>query len=237
MIPNGDDPPPRRSFPIVTLTLIAINIVVFVYELSLSDRTLNQLIMAAGVTPLEIRTGRDIGPPAPYGNVYLTLITSMFLHGGWLHIGSNMLFLWIFGDNVEDRLGHLRYVLFYFLCGLAAGAAQISSDPGSQVPSIGASGAIAGVLAGYFVLFPRATVRTLLFIGPFITMTRVPAIIMIGFWFVTQLVSGLAAISQAAAQTNPGGVAFWAHVGGFVAGLPLVLLLRQPERQGTYTYR
>ena len=149
----------------------------------------------------------------------------MFLHGGFLHIGSNMLFLWIFGDNVEDRLGHLRYILFYLVCGLGASAAHIYFNWGSTVPSVGASGAIAGVLAGYMLLFPSATVRTLLFLGPFITMTRVPAIIMIGFWFVTQLVSGLAALGPAAQTT---GVAFWAHVGGFVVGLPLVLLLKGP---------
>jgi membrane associated rhomboid family serine protease len=235
MIPIGDDPPPRRSFPIVTLTLIALNIVVFLYELTVPN--INSLFLSAGVTPREFMLGRDLPPQAPYGNIYLTLITSMFLHGGWLHIGSNMLFLWIFGDNVEDRLGHLRYLLFYFACGLAANAAQIYFNQSSTIPSVGASGAIAGVLAGYFVLFPRATVRTLLFIGPFITVTRIPAIIMIGFWFVTQVVSGLASLGPATAQTNPNGVAFWAHVGGFIVGLPLVLLLRRPERQGTFSYR
>jgi membrane associated rhomboid family serine protease len=234
MIPIGDDPPPRRSFPIVTLTLIAVNIVVFIFELTVSNT--DALFRADGVTPLEFATGRDIPPPAPYGKYYLTLLTSMFLHGGWLHIGSNMLFLWIFGDNVEDRLGHLRYVVFYFLCGLAASAAHIYFNWGSPIPSIGASGAIAGVLAGYFVLFPTATVRTLLILGPFITMTRVPAILMIGFWFVTQVVAGVAALGTSA-QTAAEGVAFWAHVGGFIAGLPLVLLLRQPERRPTFSYR
>jgi len=230
MIPISDDPPPRRSFPIVTLTLIAINIVVFLFELTVSNT--DTLFRAAGVTPLEFSTGRDIPPPAPYNSYYLTLLTSMFLHGGFLHIGSNMLFLWIFGDNVEDRLGHLRYLLFYFVCGLGASAAHIYFNWGSPVPSVGASGAIAGVLAGYFVLFPKATVRTLLFLGPFITMTRIPAIIMIGFWFVTQLLSGVAALGQ---TEQTAGVAFWAHIGGFIVGLPLVLLLRQPERPATFS--
>jgi membrane associated rhomboid family serine protease len=233
MIPISDDPPIRRSFPIVTLTLIAVNIVVFLYELSMGS-AIDTLFRSAGVTPLEFATGRDIPPPAPGGTIYTTLLTSMFLHGGFLHIGSNMLFLWIFGDNVEDALGHLRYLAFYLVCGLGASAAHIYFNWGSQIPSVGASGAIAGVLAGYVVLFPSASVRTLLFLGPFFTMTRVPAIFMIGFWFVTQLLSGVAALGQVE-QTS--GVAFWAHIGGFVVGLPLVLLLRQASRQPSVSYR
>jgi membrane associated rhomboid family serine protease len=232
MIPIGDDPPPRRSFPIVTMTLIAVNIVVFIYELMVPNTDV--LFRSAGVTPLEFATGRDIPPAAPYGTYYTTLLTSMFLHGGFLHIGSNMLFLWIFGDNVEDRLGHLRYLGFYLLCGLGASAAHIYFNLGSSIPSVGASGAIAGVLAGYFVLFPSASIRTLLFLGPIITMTRVPAIIMIGFWFVTQLLSGVAGLGQTE-QTS--GVAFWAHIGGFVVGLPLVLLLRPPAGERTFSFR
>lgn len=230
MIPISDDPPLRRSFPIVTITLIAVNIIVFLYELSLGSG-IDTLFRSAGVTPLEFAVRTDVPPAAPLGIFYTTLLTSMFLHGGFLHIGSNMLFLWIFGDNVEDRLGHLRYFAFYLLSGLGASAAHIYFNWGSTVPSVGASGAIAGVLAGYMLLFPSATVRTLLFLGPFITMTRVPAIIMIGFWFVTQLVSGLAALGPAAQTT---GVAFWAHVGGFVVGLPLVLLLKGPAPQGRF---
>ena len=233
MIPIGDDPPPRRSFPIVSLSLIAINVVVFIYELSLGNG-IDTLFRSAGVVPQEFAVSQDLPPPAPLNIYYTTLITSMFLHGGFMHIGSNMLFLWIFGDNVEDRLGHVRYLLFYLLCGLGASAAHIYFNWGSRIPSVGASGAIAGVLAGYFILFPSATVRTLLFLGPFITITRIPAIIMIGFWFVTQLLSGVAGLGQTE-QTS--GVAFWAHIGGFVIGLPLVFLLRLPERQPTYSYR
>jgi membrane associated rhomboid family serine protease len=232
MIPIGDDPPPRRTFPMVTLTLIAVNIVVFLYELTVPN--VDALFLSAGVTPLEFATGRDVPPPAPLNIYYTTLLTSMFLHGGFLHIGSNMLFLWIFGDNVEDRLGHLRYLLFYLLCGLGASAAHIYFNWGSRIPSVGASGAIAGVLAGYFVLFPSATVRTLLFLGPFITVTRIPAIIMIGFWFVTQLLAGVAGLGQAE-QTS--GVAFWAHIGGFIVGLPLIWLLRPPEQARAFSYR
>jgi membrane associated rhomboid family serine protease len=214
------------------LTLIAINIVVFIYELMVPNT--DALFRSAGVTPLEFATGRDIPPAAPYGIYYATLLTSMFLHGGLLHLGSNMLFLWIFGDNVEDQLGHLRYLLFYLLCGFGASAAQIYFNWGSPIPSVGASGAIAGVLAGYFVLFPSASVRTLLILGPFITMTRIPAIIMIGFWFVTQLLAGVAGLGQTE-QTS--GVAFWAHIGGFIIGIPLVLVLRQPQRSPTYSLR
>jgi len=232
MIPIGDDPPPRHSFPFITLALIAVNIVVFIYELMVPDT--NTLFRSAGVTPLEFATGRDLPPAAPLNSYLITLVTSMFLHGGFLHIGSNMLFLWIFGDNVEDRLGHLRYVAFYFLCGLGASAAHIYFNLQSAIPSVGASGAIAGVLAGYLLLFPTAQIRTLLFIGFFFTVTRVPAIIMIGFWFVTQLLSGVAALGQ---SEQTAGVAFWAHIGGFVVGLPLVLLLRPPARATTYSYR
>ena len=233
MIPISDDPPGRRTFPIVTITLIALNVLVFLYELSLGSG-IDTLFRSAGVTPLEFAVRTDVPPAAPLGIYPATLLTSMFLHGGFLHIGSNMLFLWIFGDNVEDRLGHLRFVGFYLLCGLGASAAHIYFNWGSTVPSVGASGAIAGVLAGYMLLFPSATVRTLLILGPFITMSRVPAIIMIGFWFVTQLVAGLAALGPSAQTT---GVAFWAHVGGFVVGLPLVLLLKGPLERSAFGYR
>ena len=235
MIPIGDDPPPRRSFPIVTVTLIAINLVAFVYELSLGN-SIDLLFRSAGVVPREFLVRQDLPPAAPLGIYYSTLITSMFLHGGFLHIGSNMLYLWVFGDNVEDRLGPLRYLLFYLLCGFGASAAHIYFNLTSNIPSVGASGAIAGVLAGYFVLFPSASIRTLLILGWFITVTRVPALIMIGIWFVTQFVAGLGSIGNAA-QTSRDGVAYWAHIGGFVVGLPLVLLLRRPARYPSYSYR
>jgi membrane associated rhomboid family serine protease len=232
MIPISDNPEPRRSFPLVTLTLIAVNVVVFIFELGYPNP--NALFRSAGVVPLEFATGTDIPPPAPLGNYYVTLITSMFLHGGFLHIASNMLFLWIFGDNVEDRMGHVRFLAFYLLCGLGASAVHIYFNWGSQIPSVGASGAIAGVLAAYFLLFPSATIRTLLFIGPFITMTRVPAVIMIGFWFVSQLLAGVASLGV---SEQTAGVAFWAHIGGFLIGLPLSLALRQPRRPAAFSYR
>ena len=234
MIPISDDPGPRRVTPVVTFALVAINVAVFAYELSLGNGV-QALVRSAGVVPLEYARGVDVPPAAPLGVYYTTLLTSMFLHGGFLHIASNMLYLWIFGDNVEDRLGHLRFLVFYLLCGFGATAAHLFFNWGSPIPSIGASGAIAGVLAGYLLLFPSASIRTLLFLGPFITMTRVPAIILIGFWFVTQLFSGVASIADGAEQTS--GIAFWAHVGGFVVGLPLVLLLRQRARTPAYALR
>lgn len=221
MIPLKDDPK-ARSAPAVTVALIVLNVLVFIYELSLGAQ-LEAFIRAYGTIPLEIVTGRDIGPPAPLHNPYLTLFTSMFLHGGLLHLGSNMLFLWVFGDNVEDAFGHVGYIIFYFACGIAANAAQIAINPQSTLPSVGASGAIAGVLGAYMVMFPSAQVRTLLFLGPIILLPRLPALLLIGFWFVTQLISGF---GQIGIQQETGGVAFWAHIGGFVVGVVLALLFR-----------
>ena len=225
MIPISDAPGPRRAFPLVNVVLIALNVLVFVFfELGQpSERALESFITANAVVPAEVVSGVDRPPAAPLGMVYLTLFTAMFLHGGFLHLGGNMLYLWIFGDNVEDTLGRGRYLLFYLLCGLLAGLAHIASDPRSTLPSIGASGAIAGVLAGYLVLFPHASVRTLLFIGPFIAMPRISAIFLIGFWFIMQVMSGLAALNVQAAQTS--GTAWWAHIGGFAFGALAIKLL------------
>ncbi len=225
MIPISDDPV-RRSVPWVTILLIVVNVLAFLYELSLGAR-LDGFLQAFGAVPREITTGRDIPPAAPLGSVYLTLLTSMFLHGGWLHLGSNMLYLWVFGDNVEDGFGHLGYLVFYLVCGLLATIAQIAINPASTLPSIGASGAIAGVLGAYLVLFPGAQVRTLLVLGFFILIPRIPALFLIGAWFVLQLLSGLGQIGIA---EETGGVAFWAHVGGFVAGLVLAILFRPGKR-------
>src|SRR6266516_2959890 len=229
MIPISDAPGMRRSFPLVNVLLILANVVVFVFiELAEpSERALQQLVMGAGVIPTEIISGRDLPPPAPLGNVYLTLFTAMFLHGGLLHLASNMLYLWVFGDNVEDTFGHLGYVVFYVVCGVLAGLTHIAANAQSSTPSIGASGAIAGVLGAYLIMFPHASIRTLVFIGPFIMMPRLSALVLIGFWFVLQLFSGVASLGVRAEQTS--GVAFWAHVGGFVAGVVLALLFR-PRR-------
>ena len=201
-----------RSFPAVNWLLIAINIFVFLIELQLGPRV-EEFIFALGVVPARLL---DTPNPAQV----LTVFTSMFLHGGWLHLFSNMLALYIFGDNVEDRLGHGRYLLFYLICGLAAAVAHIIFNPVSPVPTVGASGAISGVLGAYFILYPRARVITLIpiFILPWFV--EIPAWIYLGFWFLSQLFNGTLAI-VAGAQAF-GGIAFWAHVGGFLAGIILV---------------
>jgi membrane associated rhomboid family serine protease len=212
MLPIGDDNSGRRIFPFVTYALIAINILVFVLlELPQGDN-LDAFLTRWGTIPAQIVAGNGL----------VTLITSMFLHAGWLHIGSNMLFLWIFGDNVEDAFGHVLYLVFYLICGIVASLAQVLVGPSSTVPGVGASGAIAGVLAGYIVLFGSRPVRVLMQ-G---MLTTVPSYVMIGLWIVTQLVSGFGALGD----TQSGGVAYWAHIGGFVAGLVLTFLLRGVAR-------
>ena len=222
MIPLRDDPGPRRTFPLVTLALVIANILAFLYEVSLGDGV-EAFILSAGVVPAEYLCRCDL-PPTDVVPFWATLLTSQFLHAGWLHLGGNMLYLWIFGDNVEDAFGHIPYLAFYLVAGVVAGLVQVVVDPSSPVPGLGASGAIAGVLAAYVVLFPGAQVRTLLTIGPFITMRRLSAILLIGFWFVIQLFDGLAALAESSA--SQGGVAYWAHVGGFVFGLAVALLVR-----------
>jgi membrane associated rhomboid family serine protease len=159
-----------------------------------------------------------------------TLLSSMFLHGGWMHFLGNMLFLWIFGDNVEDRMGHGRFLVFYLLCGAVAAAAHLASDPASPVPTIGASGAVAGVMGAYFVLYPQSRILTLVPIFLFIQIVEIPAIIFLGLWFVLQLFSGLGSVLSTARGDAVGGIAFWAHVAGFAAGALLVLAFRRPER-------
>src|SRR5918912_2502900 len=192
MIPIKDYPGARRSFPWVMLTIIVVNVLVFIFELGVGNvDALDQLFLSAGVVPVEFTRGVLVGPPPPFNMPWITLFTSMFLHGGLLHIASNMLYLFIFGDNVEDRLGHTRFLVFYFVCGLAAGITHIVVNSGSSIPSVGASGAIAGVLAAYLRLFPRARVRTLVFVGPIVFVPRIAAAFLIIFWFVTQFLSGI----------------------------------------------
>ena len=180
--------------------------------------------MSFGVVPREITTGIDFPPPGPVP-VWLTIFTSMFMHAGWLHIGGNMLYLWVFGDNVEDAMGKARFLVFYLLTGVAAALAHVMVEPRSLIPSVGASGAIAGVLGAYLVLHPSAQVNTLFFFLFRIFIVPIPAIVVIGFWAVMQLFSGLAAFGVPNGQT--GGVAYWAHIGGFVAGLVLVVFFRR----------
>ena len=236
MIPLKDYPGPRRTFPWVMLTILALNIIVFIFELSLaSDQALNNLFYADGVVPTEFTQGQiPAGVQPPGGILWLTLITSMFLHGGFLHIGSNMLYLFIFGDNVEDRLGHARFLVFYFICGIIAGLTHIAANAGSDTPSIGASGAIAGVLAAYLRLFPHAQVRTLIFIGPIFIFPRIAGAFLIVFWFITQFISGITSLG--APTDTSGGVAVWAHVGGFLAGLLLVGVLQPRSNEPATAY-
>src|SRR5215471_14011968 len=216
------------------LTILAVNVGVFLFQLTLSDSGLNSLFLSAGAIPSEYTTGADVPPPPPFGILWITLITSMFLHGGFLHIAFNMLYLFIFGDNVEDRFGHFRFLIFYFVCGIVAGLTHILLNSGSSIPSVGASGAIAGVLAAYLRLFPHAQVRTLLFIGPFFLVPRIAAAFLILFWFFTQFVSGVTSLG---AQTDTsGGVAVWAHIGGFIAGLILVTIMRPSPPQPAFAY-
>jgi membrane associated rhomboid family serine protease len=219
MIPIRDHIP-TRQVPVLTILLIATNAAVFLFELLLSPRAQLEFTYAFGAIPYYIT--HYWGLPTA-----VTLVTSMFLHGGWLHILGNMLYLWIFGNNVEDAMGRLGFTVFYFACGLIAGLAQVYADPNSQVPGIGASGAIAGVLGAYLVLYPRARVDTLFIIGFFIQLSSVPAVVVLGFWFVLQLLNGVLSLGMAQA----GGVAWFAHVGGFVAGLILVNVFAPPWRR------
>ena len=226
VMPLGDDDLDRRTVPVVTYALIAINVLVWLLELSQGDKFIN----GYSTVPFEITHGEDLvgmqsiqaggqsfpiqlySGPTP---IYLTLLFSMFMHASWLHIGGNMLYLWIFGDNIEDRLGHAKFLVFYLICGLAASAADIVFKPNSMIPSLGASGAIAGVLGAYLILFPKRQVRVL-FARQIVNM---PAFIVLGLWIALQIFSQ---ISVAGAQT--GGVAYMAHIGGFIAGVALIFL-------------
>ena len=204
-----------RTRPVVTVALIVINALVFGVQLALSPSHLERFIFTFGLVPASFSI--------------TSLFTSMFVHGGVAHLGGNLLYLWIFGDNVEDRLGHGRFLAYYLGTGAVAALAQTWMDPHSITPMVGASGAIAGVLGGYFVLYPNSRVLTLL---PFpLMLFEVPAVFFLGLWFVVQFVSGIGAWAAAGGGGMPGGVAFWAHVAGFVAGMPLVRLMQRPERQ------
>ncbi len=217
MIPIKDDNPTRR-LPVVTVTLILANVAVFLYEISLSSTEFSRFITQWSVVP-----ARFVANPLSPREL-ATIFTSMFMHAGWLHIGGNMLYLWIFGNNVEDRLGRLGFLGFYLLSGVVATVAQIAAGGAIDIPSLGASGAIAGVLAAYAVLFPGAAVLTLIPIFFFVEVARIPAAFVIGFWFLLQLGNGVASLAPGIAQT--GGVAWFAHLGGFATGLVIALALK-----------
>ena len=205
LFPIGDDNSSEKTAPVVTYALIALNVLFFFVELSGGE----PFIQRWSVVPRRLieNPGADL----------VTVFTSMFMHGGWLHLGGNMLYLWIFGDNVEDRLGHAKFALFYFLCGIAATVAQVAFSASSNVPNLGASGAIAGVLAAYIVMFPQGRARVLMERG----VVPMPALVVIGLWIVLQFVNGIGSITQSA---ETGGVAYMAHIGGFVAGLVLTFV-------------
>ncbi|MCL4401137.1 MAG: rhomboid family intramembrane serine protease [Acidobacteria bacterium] len=208
------DTQPSYSKPLVTLGLIAANILIFLYEFSLDPYSLNHFIGNYGLVPDRFHAYQ--------------IMTSMFIHGGWLHVLGNMWFLWIFGDNVEDALGHGKYLIFYILCGTAAAFVQLAASMGSSVPTVGASGAIAGVMGAYIVKFPQSRILTLVFIFFFITTFEVPAVIMLAYWFLIQLFSGVGSIGYS--NLSQGGVAWFAHVGGFLAGMALIKIMGTRRR-------
>lgn len=201
MIPLGDASRRPRHFPITTFLIILTNAVMFLIELSQGD----SFIVHWSLIPAHIAAGRNL----------ITIFTAMFMHAGWLHILGNMLFFWVFAPEIEDVMGPVRFLIFYLLAGIAATAAQVYADPSSTIPNLGASGAIAGVMGAFLVTFPRDRIRTLLFLGIFVDITVLPAILLVGIWFATQLLSAVGAVSQVGA----GGVAYMAHIGGFVFGL------------------
>jgi membrane associated rhomboid family serine protease len=223
MLPISDLNPTRR-IPVVTYGLIAVNVLVFLWEISMPEAQLQNAFFDLAVVPANLARDGFFAPES-----LLDIIRSMFMHGGWEHILGNMLYLYLFGDNVEDRFGSIMYVVMYFICGFAATFAQYIIDPTSTIPNIGASGAIAGVLGSYLVLFPGVRVRGLVFLGYFGSMQEWPAYIVLGLWFVLQLVNGFGSLGTDAQYG--GGVAFFAHIGGFVAGVVLTFLFMQLVRQ------
>lgn len=213
-----------RTFPFVNIALILLNAFMFFREISVPGmEALQAYIFAWGVVPVRL-LGDPLGD-------WHTVFVAMFLHGGWSHIIGNMLYLWIFGDNVEDRMGHGRYLVFYLTVGAAATLTQVWLNPMSRIPMLGASGAIAGVLGAYFVLYPKASVLTLIPLGFFTRVVEIPALFFLGFWFVIQWFQGLGSITARSVQGDVGGVAWWAHAGGFIAGLILVGLFRKGGRR------
>ena len=254
LLPIGDDNQGRLTTPFVVYAIIAINFIVFLVLQQAGTEGGERFTYGYSVVPYEITHGVDLqepviirdsssvesGPRSRLGQrpvpipeapgpspIYMTLLTAMFMHGGWMHILGNMLYLWIFGDNIEDNFGHGKFVIFYLICGFAASFAQIAASPNSPIPSLGASGAIAGVLGAYLVMFPRNRVRNLVFLGFFVTFIELPAVIVLGFWIVIQIISQYTASFSHTAES--GGVAYMAHIGGFVTGLLLSFVFRNRQ--------
>lgn len=232
MLPIKDDQP-RYSTPYVNGFLIALNILIYLFQSTLDPRSSELFARQFGVVPAHLAAFLAGSPRYPLLVVGIPFLTSMFLHAGWLHVLGNMWFLYIFGDNIEDHLGHAKYLVFYLVSGLLAMATQVAIYPHSNVPTVGASGAIAGVLGAYFILYPRARVLTWFFVFIF----YIPAWVMLGYWFVLQFFAGAAALSVAQAGKDVGGVAVWAHVGGFVAGIVMIKLFPERARRYPYAYR
>jgi len=225
MIPLRDRNP-TYSTPFVTIALIVVNTLIFLYQWSLGPRVGEQFVFAYGMIPARI----DLlltGGGVTFGQTFSPLLTSTFLHGGWLHLIGNMWFLWVFGDNVEDQFGHVRYLVFYLLCGVGAGLVHTLFNLHSTVPAVGASGAISGVLGAYLVMFPGRRVLTVVWVVFFIFTVELPAFILLGYWFVLQALSGLGSLGMKAA----GGVAWWAHIGGFLLGAAFTRAFRRPRRR------
>ncbi len=212
MLPIKDDIPTERT-PVITIALIVINCLVYAYEFLLGPEGFTLFTIKWGLIPIEATTGLELTPNMSTSSA-ANLFTSMFMHGGIVHLGGNMLYLWIFGNNIEDKLGRFKFTLFYLASGLAAAAVFIATNTHGQVPMVGASGAIAGILGAYLIMYPKAKVLTLIFIVYFIRMVRIPAVILLGFWFFLQVLNGLPALGA-----EGGGVAWFAHIGGFVFGV------------------
>ena len=232
MFPIRDDQP-RYSTPYVNIFLIALNILVYLFQASLDPQSYELFARQFGVVPSHLTAFLAGSARYPLGAIVIPFFTSMFLHAGWMHVLGNMWFLYIFGDNVEDHLGHFQYLIFYVLCGLLAMATQVAVYPNSNLQTVGASGAIAGVLGAYFILYPRSRVLTWFFVF----VLYLPAWIVLGEWFVLQFAAGAATLSMAPRGRDVGGVAVWAHVGGFVAGLVMVKLFPERSRRTPYAYR
>ena len=222
MFPLRDDNPITIT-PIVTWALIVLNVVIFFYQVSLGPNASQLFVYQFGAIPAVIVGDQILPEKIAAIPPSMSLLTSMFLHGGWMHLIGNMWFLWIFGNNIEEAMGHLRYLIFYLLCGFLASASHILAYPNSTIPTIGASGAIAGALGAYIMLYPRARVWTLIFLGFFIRLMYIPAWIVLGIWILFQFING----SMAMATQQGGGIAFWAHIGGFIAGILLVGLFKK----------
>ena len=235
MLPLKDDQP-RYSTPFVNGFLIALNILIFFFQwtqMMTDPKGAELFVRTFGMVPSHLAQFLAGSPNYTLPQVVIPFFSSMFLHAGWMHVLGNMWFLYIFGDNVEDYLGHFAYLVFYVLCGLGAMATQVAIYPHSNIPTVGASGAIAGVLGAYFILYPRARVLTWFFVFVF----YIPAWVMLGYWFVLQFLSGAATLSMAQAGRDVGGVAFWAHVGGFLAGVVMSKIFPERGRRSPYAYR